>query len=38
MYCSRVISNLYFDRLFLLKVYKISAKKYRGVMSHDTEE
>ena len=32
--CSRKISpNLYFDKL--LKVYKILAKKYRGVISHD---
>ena len=30
--------NLYFDRLLFLKVYKISAIKYRGVMSHHTEE
>ena len=37
--CTDEISpNLYFDRLLLLKVYKISAEKYRGVMSHDTEE
>ena len=37
--CSGEISpNLYFDRLLLLKVYKILSKKYRGVMSHDTEE
>ena len=37
--CSREISaNLYFDRLLLLKVYKIPAKKYRGIMFHDTEE
>ena len=41
--CSDEISpNLYFDRLLLLKVYKISAKKYIGhikvLMSHDTEE
>ena len=36
--CSHEISpNLYFDKLLLLKVKKISAKKYRGVMSHDTE-
>ena len=35
--CSRKISpNLYFDRL--LKVYKILAKKYRGVISHDPED
>ena len=35
--CSRKISpNLYFDRL--LKVYKILAKKYRGVISHDHED
>ena len=34
--CSHEISlNLYFDRLLLLKVYKI---QYRGVMSHDNEE
>ena len=34
--CSRKISpNLYFDRL--LKVYKILAKKHRGVISHDPE-
>ena len=32
--CSRKISpNLYFDVLLLLKVYKISAKKYRRIMS-----
>ena len=37
--CSHEISpNLYFDRVLLLKVYKISAKNYRGFMSHDTEE
>ena len=36
--CAGEISpNLYFDRLLLLKVSKISAKKYRGVMSYDTE-
>ena len=29
---------MYFDRFLLLKVYKISAKKYRQVMFHDTEE
>ena len=29
---------MYFDRLFSLKVCKISAKMYRGLMSHDTEE
>ena len=29
---------LYFDRRLLLKVYKISAKKYRGFISHDAEE
>ena len=35
--CSRKISpNLYFDKL--LKVYKILAKKYRGVISHDPED
>ena len=26
--------NLYLDKLFLLKVYKLSAKKYRGVTLH----
>ena len=38
--CSGEISpNLYFDRLLLLKVYKVSAKKKcGGVMSHDTKE
>ena len=37
--CSRQISpNFYFDRLLLLKVYKISAGKYRGVNSHFIEE
>ena len=30
--------NLYLDRLLSLKIYKISAKKYRGVISHDCEE
>ena len=31
--------NLYFDRLLLLKVYKVSAKKtYDGNMSHNTKE
>ena len=35
--CSRkILPNLYFDRL--LKVYKILAKKYRGVISHDRED
>ena len=35
--CSRKISpNLYFGRL--LKVYKILAKKHRGVISHDPED
>ena len=35
--CSRKISpNLFFDSL--LKVYKILAKKYIGVMSHDTDD
>ena len=29
---------MYFDRLLLLKARKISAKMYRGLMSHDTEE
>ena len=37
--CSSKISpTLYFDRLLLLKVYKILAKKYREVMSHETED
>ena len=37
--CSRQISpNFCFDRLLLLKVYKISARKYRGVISHFIEE
>ena len=38
--CSGEVSpNLYFDRLLLLKVYKVLAKKkYRGVISYDTEE
>ena len=37
--CSRKISlNLYVDRLLFLKVYKISAKKYRGVLSHDLKK
>ena len=32
--CSGEISpNFYFDRLLLLKIYKISVKKYRGVIS-----
>ena len=36
--CSDKFSpNLYFDRLLLLKVYKIQLKKYIGFMSHDTE-
>ena len=30
--------NLQFDRFLLLKVYKISAKKYTEFMSYDTEE
>ena len=30
--------NLYLDRLLLLKVYKMLAKKHRGIMSHDTED
>ena len=30
--------NLYLDRLLLLEVCKISAKNYRGVVSHDTED
>ena len=32
------LPNLHFDRLLLLKVYELSAKKYRGVMSHDPED
>ena len=38
--CSREISpNLYFDRLLLLKGYKVSAKKsIEEAMPHDTEE
>ena len=37
--CSREVSlNLYFDRLLLLKVYEISAKKVQRVTSHDIEE
>ena len=37
--CSDEISpNLYFDRLFLLKVYNFQLKNHRGVLSHDTEE
>ena len=30
--------NLYFNRLLLMKYIKFQLKKYRGVMSHDTEE
>ena len=30
--------DLYFDRLLLLEVYKVSAKKNGGVMSHDTKQ
>ena len=30
--------NLYFDVLLLLKVYHVWAKKYGGVMHHNTEE
>ena len=33
-----ISQNLYFDRLLLLKVYKISVKKCSGVMSHVTEK
>ena len=29
--------NFYFYRLLLLKIYKISARKYRGVIAHLTE-
>ena len=37
--CSReILRNLYFDRLLLLKVYKISAKKNRRVVPHDIEK
>ena len=37
--CSHEISpNLYFDMLLVLKVHKISPKKYRRVMSHDIED
>ena len=37
--CSCKISpNLYFDRLLLLKVYKISAKKVQRGLSHEPEE
>ena len=35
--CSRkILPDLYFDGL--LKIYKTSAKKYRGVLSHDPED
>ena len=30
--------NLHFDILLLLIAYKVSAKKYRRIISHDTEE
>ena len=33
----KISSNLYFDRLLLLSIYKILTKKYRGVIFHDTE-
>ena len=37
--CSgEISSNFYFNRFFLLKYIKCQLKKYRGVMSHDTEE
>ena len=37
--CSLEISpDLYFDRLLLLKVCEISAKKYRGFISHSNED
>ena len=37
--CScQISSNLYFDRLLLLKVYKVSAKKVQRSLSHDNEE
>ena len=32
----KISPNLYFDKL--LKVYKILAKKYRGVIFHDPED
>ena len=35
-YSRKISPNLYFDRL--LKVYRISAKKNRGVISHDSED
>ena len=31
-------TNFYFDRLLLLKVYEISAKRYMRLMSHDTKD
>ena len=34
----QISPNFYFDGLLLLNVYKISAKMYRRVMSHDNEE
>ena len=37
--CSGEISpNLYFDRLLLLNVYKVSAEKSMAEMSHDAKE
>ena len=35
---SRKSKNLQFDGLLLSIAYKVSAKKYRKVISHDTEE
>ena len=37
-YPCEISPNFYFGRLLLLKLVKNSAKKYGGVMSHDTEE
>ena len=37
--CSHeILPNLHFERLLLLNVYKISAKKYRWFILHDTED
>ena len=35
-YSPKMSPNLHFNKL--LKVYKILAKKYRGVISHDPED
>ena len=35
---SRKSGNLHFDGLLLSTAYKVSAKKYRSVTFHDTEE